>query len=139
MQEKGKIILKNIYSLFIVQLLAVLLLITGGCEKGAKSPQEALDRYFSSAIKQDYATTYSCYYSAYKAKVSKEDYIKHRQEASVLKSYEVLSLKQDGDTATAEIRLLFAPSEKLKRKEPAAVTVREDLIREGRTWRIKVW
>jgi len=123
----------------LLYVLGAVLLLATGCSSGASDPKELLDIYFTSAIKQDYAATYSCYYSSYKAKVSKEDYIKHRQEASVLKSYEVLSLKQDGDAAQAEVRLLFGPSEKLKRSEPAAVTVKEDMIREGRAWKIKVW
>lgn len=120
-------------------LLSAVLIIAVSCSSGASDPRELLDIYFTSAIKQDYAATYACYYTSYKAKVSKEDYIKHRQEASVLKSYEILSLKQDGDTAQAEVRLLFGPSEKLKRSEPAAVTVKEDMIKEGRGWKIKVW
>ncbi len=123
----------------LLYVLGAVLLLATGCSSGASDPKELLDIYFTSAIKQDYAAAYSCYYSSYKAKVSKEDYIKHRKDASVLKSYEVLSLKQEGDTATAEVRLLFAPSEKLKRKEAAAVTVKEDMIREGRGWKIKVW
>lgn len=135
----GGNILKIKYLTRMLYLLSAILLLATSCSSGASSPKEALDTYFTSAMKQDYAITYSCYYGAYKAKVSKEDYIKHRQEASVLKSYEILSLKQDGDTASAEVRLLFAPSEKLKRSEPAAVTVKEEMVKEGRAWKIKVW
>ena len=123
----------------LLYMLGAVVLLATGCSSGASDPKELLDIYFTSAIKQDYAATYSCYYISYKAKVSKEDYVKHRQEASVLKSYEILSLKQDGDTASAEVRLLFGPSEKLKRKGATAVTIKEDMIKEGRGWKIKVW
>ena len=98
-----------------------------------------LDRYFSSAIRQDYAATYDCYYNAYKAKVTKDEFIKHRKEASVLQAYKIISLTQKGDTAQAQVLLTFAPSEKLNRKEPVSTTVTEDMIMEGGQWRIKVW
>jgi hypothetical protein len=135
---KGRIILKKIYSLLMIQFAAVLLITTVGCEKGAKTPQEALDRYFTSAIKQDYATTYTCYSSSYKKKVSKDEYIKHRKDASVLLNYKVLSLNQEDSTAQAEVLLTFGPSEKLKRTQPVDTTVKEDLIKEKGNWKIKV-
>ena len=131
--------MKITYLTRVLYLLSAALIIATGCSSGASDSRELLDIYFTSAIKQDHATAYPCYYSSYKAKVSREDYIKRRQEAPVLKSYEILSLKQDGETAQAEVRLLFGPSEKLKRIEPAAVTVKENMIREGRAWKIKVW
>ncbi len=124
-----------------MQLIAGLLLLTlgGGCHSKTSDPKEMLDRYFSSAIRQDYAATYDCYYAAYKAKVSKDEFIKHRKEASVLQSYKIVSLTQNGDTARAEVLLTFAPSEKLNRKEPVSTTVTENLVREGGQWKIKVW
>jgi|WetSurMetagenome_2_1015567.scaffolds.fasta_scaffold66383_2 hypothetical protein len=116
-----------------------ILLIAAGCQQNKSGPKELLDKYFSAAIKQDYATAYSCYYDAYKAKVNQEEYIKHRKEASILQSYKIISVKQDGDTARAEVQMVFGPSEKLKRKEPVTTTVTEELIKENGVWKIKVW
>ena len=133
--------MKKKYFLFGI-LAAVLLLVAGvGCQSKDKGgPKELLDRYFSSSIKQDYATTYACYYGPYMTKVSKEDYVKHRKEASVLQAYNINFVKQDADNAAhAEVQLTFAPSEKLNRKEPVTTTVKEDLIKEGGEWKIKVW
>lgn len=123
-------------------MAATLFLFAGaGCESKDKGgPKELLDRYFSSAVKQDYATTYTCYYAPYMAKVSREDYVKHRKEASVLQSYDILSIKQEGDNAAhADVQLTFAPSEKLHRQDPAPIRVKEDLIKEKGEWKIKVW
>ena len=119
--------------------LGAILLIAAGCQQNKTGPKELLDKYFSSAIKQDYATAYSCYYDAYKAKVTQEEYIRHRKEASVLLTYKIISIKQEGDTARAEVQLVFGPSEKLKRKEPVTTTVTEGLIKENGAWKIKVW
>lgn len=133
--------MKKKYSLF-GMLVAVLFLVAGGgCQSKEKGgPKELLDRYFSSAIRQDYAATYACYYAPYMTKVSKEEYLKHRKEASVLQAYNINFVKQDGDNAAqAEVQLTFAPSEKLNRKEPVRTTVKEDLIKEGGEWKIKVW
>jgi hypothetical protein len=91
-------------------------------------------------MKQDYATTYTCYYDAYKAKVSKEEFVRHRKEASVLQSYKIISIKiPDNLTAEAEVQLTFGPSEKLKRKDPVTVNLKEALIKEKGEWKIKVW
>jgi len=128
------------YLLVMMLLMGVALITGSSCSpKDKGGPKELLDKFFSSAIQQDYATTYTCYYDAYKAKVSKEEFIKHRKEASVLQSYKIVSLTQQGDTAQAEALLTFAPSEKLKRTEPASETVKEDLIKENGEWKIKVW
>jgi hypothetical protein len=130
--------LKRQYSLMVIMTL--LLLIAGyGCTSNGSTPKEALNRYFSSAVKQDYATTYDCYYREYKAKVDKAEYIKHRKEASVLKSYQILALNQTGETAKADVLLTFGPSERLGRKEPVSKRVTEDLVKEGSSWKIKVW
>ncbi len=133
--------LRNRYSLIALQLVTgiLLLVVGGGCHPKTSDPRELLDRYFSSAIRQDYATTYDCYYAAYKAKVSKDEFIKHRKEASVLQSYKIVSLTQQGDSAQAQVLLTFAPSEKLNRKEPVSTTVMENMVREGGEWKIKVW
>ena len=136
---KGKKILKGRFLLFLISLIGILSIATG-CQQNKSGPKELLDKYFSSAIRQDYATTYTYYYAAYKAKVTKEEYIKHRKEASALQSYKIISLSQPLiDTAEAEVQLIFAPSEKLGRKEPVTTTVKEDLVQEGGEWKIKVW
>ena len=132
-------ILKSKLLWFIILFLGVML-IGLGCQHDTAGPKDLLNKYFSSAIKQDYATTYTCYYDAYKAKVSREEYIRHRKEASVLLSHKIISIKMlKSDLAEAEVQLTFGPSEKLKRKEPATITVKEDLIKEKGEWRIKVW
>ncbi len=133
--------MKKFYPFLLVLTTCVLLLAGGGCSSRDKGgPKELLDRYFSSAIKQDYATTYSCYYAPYMKKVSKEEYVKRRKEASVLQAYNINLVKQNGDDAAqAEVQLTFAPSERLNRKEPVTTTVKEDMVKEGREWKIKVW
>jgi len=114
-------------------------LMAGECNSANGGPKELLDTFFSSAIAQDYATTYTCYYAEYREKVSKEEYIQHRKEASVLQAYKIVSLKQEGNTAQAEVLLTFGPSERLKRKEPVTATVAEEMVKEGGSWKIKVW
>ncbi len=137
--ERKNTLKKGYYLTALLLMAGVSLLILGGCHAKPSTPKELLDRYFSSAIKQDYGTTYDCYYSAYKVKVSKEEFIKHRQEASVLQSYRIVSLTQQGDTAQAQVLLTFAPSARLNRKEPVSTTVTENMVREGGQWKIKVW
>ncbi len=126
--------------LFTVAPLAAIIFFIFAWGRGTDQagPKEVLDRYFTSAIRQDYAKTYACYSLSYKLKVSKDEYIRHRRDASVLLSYAVTSFREDGDTAQAEVFLTFGPSEKLKRKEPVSVTVKEQLIKEDKGWKIKV-
>ncbi len=117
-----------------------ILFLTAGCGPDTSGPRELLDKFFSSAVKQDYATTYTCYYDAYKAKVSRDEYIKHRKEASVLQAYKIDSIKMPtSDTAQAEVRLTFGPSARMNRKEPATVVVKEELVKVNGEWKIKVW
>jgi hypothetical protein len=131
--------LKKIYSLFVISTLVLLVMAAAGCNSNNSSPKELLNKYFTSAVNQDYGTTYDCYYAPYKAKVNKDEYIKHRKEASVLQAYKIVSLEQKGDTAHAEVLLTFAPSKKLDRKEPVSTTVKEDMVKEGGDWKITVW
>ncbi len=136
---KGRRLLRSNHGLFIWFSLG-LILIAAACQPDAQGPNALLDKYFSSAVKQDYGTTYTCYYDAYKAKVSREEYIKHRKEASVLQSYKIISTKMPSpDTAVTEVQLTYGPSEKLKRKEPVTVTLKEEMIKEKGEWKIKVW
>jgi hypothetical protein len=116
-----------------------LFLITS-CQSGTSGPTELLNKYFDSAMKQDYATTYTCYYEPYQAKVSKEEFVRHRKEASVLQSYKILSIKMiDSNSAEAEVQLTFGPSAKLNRKEPVTTNLKEEMIKEKGEWKIKVW
>jgi hypothetical protein len=118
----------------------VVTVMTGaGCHSDNGGPRNLLDRYFSSAVRQDYAAVYSCYYDAYKAKVNRDEYIRHRKEASVLTSYTVKSIREQGDTAQAQVELTFDKSQKLKRDHPVTASVKEDMVRENGEWRIKVW
>jgi len=109
------------------------------CHSDYDNPRDMLNRYFTAAIRQDYAAQYSCYHDAYRARVSKDDYIRHRGDASILLNYFVKSLDVTDDRAQATVLLTFAPSEKLKRSNPVEKTVVEDMLREGGEWRIKVW
>ncbi len=121
-------------------LLAVAAIMTGaGCHSDKDNPKDLLNRYLTAAVRQDYAAVYPCYYDAYKAKVSKDEYIRHRKDASVLRAYTVKSITEQGNTAQAQVELTFEPSQKLKRDHPISTTVTEEMIREGGEWKIKVW
>lgn len=124
-------------------LLGVLLasvIVIGSYNKTGGSPQKALDRYFSADIRQDYAAVYNCYYAAYKAKIGKLEYIRHRKEdASVLKSYKILSMRQDGGTAFAQVQLTFTPAVKAVNVKRTEINTTEALVREKGQWKIKVW
>ncbi|MDA8163317.1 MAG: hypothetical protein M0022_10525 [Desulfobacteraceae bacterium] len=126
---------------FIVLMLSFMAaMFTAGCSPEKKDdPTALLNTYFGSAVKQDYATTYTCYYLPYKEKISKDDFIKHRKEASVLQSYRILSVNTAGDTAKADVQLTFAASEKFHRQKPVTINVTEDMIKEPDGWKIKVW
>ena len=123
---------------FLTILPLVAALLAGGCRRG-DNPRALVDRFFGTALRQDYAATYDCYSSAYHAKVSREDFVRHRREASVLQAYKIVSLEQHGDTARAVAQLTFGPSAKLNRTAPVDTTVTEDLVREAGAWRIRVW
>ncbi len=87
----------------------LLLIFMSACHSDNASPRSVLNRYFTAAIRQDYATLYSCYYSAYKTKVSKDDYILHRGDASILMNYFAESADLACDRAQATVLLTFAP------------------------------
>ena len=61
------------------------------------------------------------------------------KEASDLQAYKIVSLTQDCDVAHAEVQLTFGPSEESNSKEPITTTVKEDLIKEGGEWKVKIW
>ncbi len=110
-----------------------------GCHSDRDNPKDLLNAYFTAAVKQDYAAVYPCYYDAYRAKVSKDEYIRHRKDASVLQSYRVRWVSEQGNSAQARVELTFAPSKKLKRERPYTTAVTEEMVREHGEWKIKVW
>ncbi|MDA8388638.1 MAG: hypothetical protein M0Z58_08265 [Nitrospiraceae bacterium] len=119
---------------FFAVCMVVGVLAAAGCQNNA-GPKGLLDKYFGSAIKQDYAASYTCYYDAYKAKISEAEYVKHRlEDPAALRDYKILSLRQNGDTASAEAALTF-----IKDKKPVVIKVTENMIKEHGKWRIKVW
>jgi hypothetical protein len=121
-----------------VALPALLAVALAGCGRH-HDPRAALERYFSSAERRDYAATYDTYDTAYRAKVSRDEYVRHRAEASPLQSWRVLSVEQHDDRASAEVALVFGPLPKAGRTTPVSTTVHEDLVREDGEWRIRVW
>lgn len=126
------------YLICILTLSVFLTLILTGCSAKEQTSREVLDKYFTSAQQQDYATTYTCYDSEYQKKVAKDEFISHRKEASVIQSYKVLQLDTQKDTGKATIEITYAPSGKFKRTEPVIVKVNEDLIKQKDGWKIKV-
>lgn len=120
---------------YFLALMAIAVLAAAGCQNNG-GPKGLLDKYFGSAIRQDYATTYTCYYSAYQAKFSQAEYVKHRHEdPATLLGYKILSLQRKGDTASANVVLTF----RKKNTKPFPVKVTEEMIKENGKWRIKVW
>ncbi len=130
--------------------LTVISLSVLGCKTGqysssqqssasASGPKAVLDTFFSSAVQKNYKLTYSCYYKEYKKKISEDEFVKHRKEASVLQKYAISSIKEDGNLAHADVLLTWAPSKAFKRDKPVTKKVKEDLIKENGQWKIKVW
>ncbi|HYS82536.1 MAG TPA: hypothetical protein VEM76_17640 [Anaeromyxobacteraceae bacterium] len=107
--------------------------------RGGDTPRALLDRYFGTAARQEYSATYDCYDAAYHGKVTREEYVRHRKEASPLQSWRVLSVAQQGDRTTADVQLVFGPLPKVGRTTPVSTVVHEDLVREAGSWRIRVW
>ncbi len=126
--------------MIIAALLAGAAIMSGaGCRSNRDNPKDLLNTYFQASIRQDYAAVYPCYYDAYREKVSRDEFIRHRRDASVLQAYRVKSISQRGDSAQARVELTFAPSQKLKREHPYSTAVTEEMVREDGEWRIKVW
>jgi len=131
-----KTLKKNL--IIILTLSALVILSLNGCSPKEQNPQELVDKYFTSAQKQDYAMTYTCYDSEYQKKVTKDDFISHRKEASTVQSYKILQLDTQKNTAQASVEITYTASEKFNRSEPVTIKVQEDLIKEGNGWKIKV-
>ncbi len=125
---------------YILALSVIIVLLSGiGCSTQHSGPKELLDKYFTSAQKQDYATTYTCYYQEYRKKVPQQEFVNRRKDASVVQTYKILELTTQANTGKALVQITFAPSAKMNRSEPQTVKIQEDLIKEGDEWKIKVW
>lgn len=131
--------MKSRYMILATLLAGAAIMLGAGCHSDRDNPKDLLNTYFTAAIRQNYAAVYPCYYGAYQAKVSKDEYIRHRKEASVLRSYTLKSVTEQGNTARARVELTFEPSQKLKRDRPVSTVVTEEMVRESGEWKIKVW
>ena len=109
-----------------------------GSYSGLATSKAALDTFFTSASRQDYSTTYSCYNDRYRQTVSQSDFIRHREQASVLLNYRIDSMSVNGNSAVASATLTFGPS-KGSATKVRSIAVREDLVSQAGTWRIRVW
>ena len=118
---------------------AALALAVSACRRQEPGPRALIARFFDTAVQQDYASTWQCYDSRYKAKVDQDEYVRHRREASALQSWRILSLDHKGHEAEAVVELTFAPSQRLNRPAPSTKRVVEQMVREPEGWRIKVW
>lgn len=105
---------------------------------GFSTPRATLDTFFASAQRLDYATTYGCYYQPYRERVTEQEFVSHRAQASTLTSYRVSSLTTNGSSAEASVALTFAPTARSNGKS-RTVIVHEDLVNQGGAWKIKVW
>ena len=125
--------------IYILALSVFFTVFLTGCATDEQKAQALLDKYFTSAEKQDYATTYTCYYQDYRDKVSQDEFVKNRKEASAVQSYKILQLNIQNNTGQATVELTFAPSAKFNRTQPEIIKVQEDMIKEKDGWKIKVW
>jgi hypothetical protein len=105
---------------------------------GFSTPRAALDTYFISASRQDYATTYSCYYDRYRQLVPQSEFVRHREQASILLRYRIDSMSVKGDSAVASATLTFGPASG-SNTQVRSIAVREDLVSQAGMWRIRVW
>lgn len=126
--------------LVIALVFVAALLPMTGCAAGYAgygTPSDALQTYFASARKADYATTYDAYYKHYRDLVTRDEFVSHRRQASVLQDFRVDTLASKGDSAVATVTLTFAPAG--SKAVPRATTVREELVKEPGGWKIRVW
>lgn len=131
--------MKKGYMILTTLLAGVAIMQGAGCHSDRDNPKDLLNTYFTAAVRQDYAAVYPCYYDAYRSKVKKGEYIRHRKEASVLRAYTVKSITEQGNTAQAQVELTFEPSKKLQRDRPFSAAVTEEMVHENGEWKIKVW
>jgi hypothetical protein len=106
---------------------------------GFDTPRATLDTFFGSAARTDYSTVYDCYDRRYRAAVQRAEFTSHRSQASILKDYHIDSLTVDGNSANAVVRLTFASGQGVAGSTPSAATVRENLVNESGSWKIRVW
>lgn len=104
---------------------------------GFSSPKAALDTFFTSAIRRDYATTYDAYYAAYHQRITRDEFVSHRKDGSTLTSYRIDSIEASGSSAVASVTLTFAA--KGAASAQRTVVVREDLVNQSGNWKIRVW
>jgi len=103
---------------------------------GYSTPQSALETYFASSLRRDYSTTYQSYNQAYRDRVSEQEFVSHRQQASALANYRIGNVSTLGGTATASVTLTFAAA---AGQAPRTVVVRENLVDQAGAWKIRVW
>ena len=109
----------------------------GSSYPGFSTPKSALETFFSSAQRQDYATTYSCYDKPYQDRVTESEFISHRRQAAALNSYSIGPISASGGTAEATVTLQFAPGSGAS-TVARGVEVREELVDQAGAWKIKV-
>lgn len=101
------------------------------------SPRATIDTFFTSAQRTDYATTYNCYDTQYRATVPQTEFVSRRGKAAVLREYRVESISVNGDSASAVVGLTFAPVAGAVSK-PRVTAVQERLVREPGGWKVAV-
>lgn len=104
--------MKSRYLLFLIVLFAMGLLMAACCNTssgGTKDFSTNISRLNASGFS---LPPYNCYYATYKEKVTEDEYIRHRKEASNLQAYKIVALNQAGDSAHAEVQLTSGPSGK---------------------------
>ena len=109
---------------------------TASAYPGFDNPDETLTTFFESALKQDYLTTYDCYYDLYQQRVARDEFVKRRARASVLKRYNIDSLVVGGDSAEASVTLTFVSA---AGGADRSVQVKENLVKQESGWKIRVW
>jgi hypothetical protein len=132
-------------TLALAAAVALAALCTVGCSQsvtgpypGFATPRATLDTFFQSALRQDYATTYACYYQAYHDKIAADEFASHRRQAAVLRGYQLDAIRTSGGTAQASVTLTFADPN-VGSTATRQIHTQENLIDQGGSWRIKVW
>lgn len=121
----------------------VLAALLTGCAPGQaravrSTPQATLETYFSSAVSRDYSAVYDCYYGRYKKLVTRSEFIQHRGEAAPLLAYRIDSVSASGGkAAVADVTLRFGLPGGSSRAR--VVHVREELVNESGSWKVRVW
>ncbi len=105
---------------------------------GFATPKATVDTFFTSKMKKDFDTTWTCYYKHYSDKVTKAEFLQHsKQDPTTLTAYSISDVTESTSTAQAKVALTFAtndPANKVKK-----VDVTEQLVKESGEWKISVW